>query len=286
MCFVQRLSVLGELVTFSHSVFALPFALIMVVHVSDSRPVSVAQLSLLVLCVVMARTAAMAFNRYADAEIDARNPRTNARSIPRGVVSKAGALTLVLVSSGVFLGGSAALGARCLALAPFVLVILLGYSFVKRFSALCHVVLGVALSLAPGGVWLALTGEWSWRPVPLMITVALWVAGFDVLYSCQDIDFDRSSRLHSVPSLVGIRGARLISLLLHCASLMALAVNGVVFGTGLVYWVGVGVFGALLLSQHVAVMRHGISCIDRVFLTRNGAASVLLLLFVVGDSLF
>jgi 4-hydroxybenzoate polyprenyltransferase len=285
MGFVQRLSVWGELVTFSHSVFALPFALIMVVHVSDTHPVRVAQISLLVLCVVMARTAAMAFNRYVDAEIDARNPRTNARSIPRGVVSKGGALTLVLVSSGVFLGGSAALGARCLALAPIVLIILLGYSFVKRFSALCHMVLGVALSLAPGGVWLALTGEWSWRPVPLMTAVALWVAGFDVLYSCQDIDFDRSSSLHSVPSVVGIRGARLLSLLLHCAALIALAVHGRVFGAGVAYGMGVVVFGALLMSQHLAVMRHGISCVNQVFLTRNGAASVLLLLFVIGDSL-
>jgi 4-hydroxybenzoate polyprenyltransferase len=151
----------------------------------------------------------------------------------------------------------------------------------RRFAS--AIGLGVALSLAPGGVWLALTGEWSWRPVPLMITVALWVAGFDVLYSCQDIDFDRSERLHSVPSLVGIRGARLISLLLHIASLLALAVNGAMFGTGVAYWLGFGVFGALLVSQHMAVMRSGISCVDRIFFTQNGAASIALLLFVLVD---
>lgn len=281
----HRLALLGELVTFSHSLFALPFALIMVVQVSESQRVTALQIFLLIFCVLAARTAAMAFNRYVDAQIDMQNPRTVKRSIPRGAVSKVATLLIVISSSLAFLWGASQLGAHCGVLSPLVLLLLLAYSFVKRFSALCHFVLGLALALAPGGVWFALTGEWSWQPVPLMATVMLWVAGFDVLYSCQDVDFDRSARLYSIPARIGILNARRASFVLHAMALCMLGVNGVVFTSGIFYWTGLGVFGALLCSQHVAVMRRGIECIDRVFFTRNGAASVALFLFVLVDAL-
>ncbi|MEY4667436.1 MAG: hypothetical protein RL518_135 [Pseudomonadota bacterium] len=274
----------GRLVKFSHSVFALPFALMMIVFVSAERPVSLQQVVLLVVCVVAARTAAMAFNRCSDAEIDARNPRTANREIPAGVVSKRSATVLILVSGAVFIAGAGGLGAHCLWLSPFVLAVLFGYSLMKRFSALCHVVLGIALALAPGGVWYALTGEWSWRPVPMMVAVMLWVAGFDILYSCQDADFDRANNLLSVPSLLGTRGAQWSAALLHLASFAFLVLNGSMFSVGAFYWLGVAVFGVLLLSQHLAVARRGISCVDQVFFTRNGTASIALFVCVLIDA--
>lgn len=284
MALSERLSMWGRLIVFPHSVFALPFALIMIVLVASERSVTLTQVALLVVCVVSARASAMAFNRYVDAEIDAQNPRTMNREIPTGVVSKRGALLLVLASSGIFIAGAAGLGRHCLVLSPLVLFVLLGYSFMKRFSSWCHVVLGVALALAPGGVWYALTGEWSWKPVPLMLTVTLWVAGFDILYSCQDAEFDRSQKLFSVPSVLGVARAKLLALSLHIGSLGFLVVNGYLFNVGAVYWLGALIFAGLLISQHRAVMVHGIECIDRVFFTRNGAASILLFVFVLVDT--
>ena len=284
MILLQRLHAWGSLVKFSHSVFALPFALVMIVLVSLERPVTFTQVLLLVVCVVAARTAAMAFNRYVDAEIDARNPRTVRREIPAGVVSKGSALALIVASSVVFVLGAAGLGTHCLVLSPLVLCVLCGYSLVKRFSWWCHVVLGIALALAPGGVWYALTGEWSWRPVPMMVAVTLWVAGFDILYSCQDAEFDRTNKLRSIPSALGIQGAQWCACLLHVGALAFLIMNGFVFPIGMLYWIGVTLFGGLLLSQHVAVMRRGISCVDQVFFTRNGAASIALFACVFLDA--
>lgn len=282
---LQRLTTWGSFVKFSHSVFALPFALIMVVLVAREQTVSVLQVALLIVCVVSARTAAMAFNRYVDADIDAKNPRTEKREIPAGVVSKGSALRLILVSSGAFLLGTAGLGTHCLVLAPLVLMVLLGYSLVKRFSSVCHVILGIALALAPGGVWYALTGQWSWKPLPLMATVVFWVAGFDILYSCQDADFDRKEGLFSIPSRVGVGPALAIACALHVFSFSALVLNGMIFQVGPLYWVGVLIFAALLINQHRTVLARGVGCIDQVFFTRNGAASILLFVFVLLDAM-
>jgi len=284
MSLVERLSVWGSLVAFSHSVFALPFALMMIVLVAGERSVTITQVALLIVCVVAARTTAMAFNRYVDAEIDARNPRTMNREIPAGVVSKRSALLLILASGGAFIAAAAGLGWHCFVFSPLVLCVVFGYSLVKRYSSWCHVVLGVALSLAPGGVWYALTGEWSWKPVPLMVTVTLWVAGFDILYSCQDAEFDRAQRLFSVPSVLGIERAKLLAFTLHIAALGFLVLNGYLFSVGAAYWLGALVFAGLLISQHRAVKVHGIGCVDRVFFTRNGAASILLFVFVLVDA--
>lgn len=285
MSLLHRVAVWGSLVKFSHSVFALPFAVMMIVFVAGERSISVVQIALLIVCVVSARTAAMAFNRLVDAEIDARNPRTQNREIPAGAVSRGSALTLILLSGAVFVAGAAGLGWHCFVLSPLVIGVLFGYSLVKRFSSWCHVVLGLALALAPGGVWYALTGEWSWRPVPLMVTVLLWVAGFDILYSCQDAEFDRDNKLFSVPSVVGIERAKLFSLALHGCAVVALSVNGFMFSVGPIYWIGVVVFAGFLLSQHRIVRREGLASIDQVFFTKNGAASVALCLCVAADAI-
>lgn len=279
----QMVRRLGSVVAFSHSVFALPFALSMVLMVSLSHSVSVAQLAAILVAVVSARTAAMAFNRYVDADIDARNVRTREREIPAGIVSKRSVLLLTVVSSALFIASAAFLGRHCLVLSPFVLVVLLGYSLMKRFSALCHLVLGFALALAPGGVWYALTAEWSRKPVPLMVAVITWVAGFDILYSCQDADFDRREGLFSIPSRLGVSRAMVCARLLHVVSVGGLFVTGFMFPLGIFYWLGVALFAALLASQHLLLATQGLSQVDKVFFTRNGAASVMLFLCVAMD---
>jgi 4-hydroxybenzoate polyprenyltransferase len=276
-----KLAVWGGLVKFSHSVFALPFALIMVVVIAKDRSVSFSEIILLVLSVVAARTAAMAFNRLIDASIDSANPRTQAREIPAGKVSKREAAGLVVLSSIAFAGSAAALGMHCLVLVPAVLAVLLGYSLLKRHTSLCHFVLGLALAMAPGGVWYALTATWSLRPIPLMIAVLTWVAGFDILYSCQDVEFDRRYGLYSLPQRLGVKWALAFSLLLHAVTVLSLFAFGGVFNLGSAYYCGVGLFSCMLMSQHLTVARRGIECIDQVFFTRNGAASLLLLIAVL-----
>jgi 4-hydroxybenzoate polyprenyltransferase len=270
-------------VRFSHSVFAIPFAGIMLLVVMRNYAVSWMQLGLLLLCVVSARFAAMAFNRIVDARIDARNERTKNREIPAGRVTPREAWLLVLTASLVFTAASFGLGAHCGLLSVPVLGVLLGYSYVKRFSSLCHVVLGVALACAPGGVWYALTATWSWQPIPLMVSVMLWVAGFDILYACQDAEFDRTHGLRSVPSMLGIPVARGIAIVLHILCVCFLAVFGHSFGLGGWFWCGAGLFAALIASQHVVVHRHGLESIDQIFFVRNGLASVVLLMFVLAD---
>ena len=282
---IERVVLWGRLVKFSHSVFALPFAAIMVLAVWRQHPVTWQQLVLLLVCVVAARTAAMAFNRVVDAGFDLQNDRTKSREIPAGQISRREGLGRVAVSSSVFIGAACGLGWHCGMLAVPVLVILCGYSFVKRFSSLCHFVLGLSLALAPGGVWYALTATWSWTPVPLMVSVLLWVAGFDILYACQDYEFDRTHGLMSVPSVLGIQAARWLSSVLHLGSVCSLAVFGLSIGFGVFFWVGVGIFSGLIASQHRTIYRYGLASIDQVFFVRNGLASVTLFLSVIVDSL-
>ena len=280
---VQRVVVLGNLVKFSHSVFALPFALIMLIVVNRTHEVHAWQICLLIVCVVAARSAAMAFNRVVDARFDAENERTRMREIPAGKVSMSDALLLVATSTAVFVGASFLLGGHCGVLSVPVLLVLLGYSYVKRFSALCHLILGVSLALAPGGVWYALTATWSWMPVSLMVAVMLWVAGFDILYACQDLSYDSSKGLRSVPARLGVRGARMLSGLLHIGAVWSLVIFGGAIELGGWYDLGVLAFAGLIASQHGTIARHGVSCIDQVFFTRNGVASVILFLFTMLD---
>lgn len=282
---LQRARHWGSLIRFSHSVFALPFALIMMLVLGRVYPITWIQMGLLTTCVVAARTAAMTFNRIVDREYDARNARTQGRELPVGTVSLWEAWGMWGISVGVFLLASFGLGVHCGVLAVPVLAVLLGYSYVKRFSTLCHFVLGLSLALAPGGVWYAITATWSWNPVPLMVAVLLWVAGFDILYACQDVEFDRANGLWSVPSCLGLARSRALAFVSHAGAIAALAVFGVVFDLGSFFWWGVALFAALIISQHVAVARHGLACIDQVFFNRNGVGSVLLFVFVALDVL-
>lgn len=273
----------GELTTFSHSIFALPFALSMVVIVTRTHSISIFDFLWILVCVVTARTSAMAWNRYLDAEIDALNPRTCGRPVPRGAVSKRYALVVTIASGTAFVASSAVIGLHCAVLAPLVLVLLLGYSAMKRISAGAHLVLGFALACAPGGVWYALTGTFSWIPVPLMVGVALWVCGFDILYSCQDSEFDRKEGLHSIPSKFGVARALIFARTAHAIAFVFFCGFGLVADMGVAYYLGVTAFGLIVTSQHFVISATNVSQIGRAFFTRNGVASFVFLLAVLVD---
>jgi 4-hydroxybenzoate polyprenyltransferase len=238
-------------------------------------------LLLAVFCVVSARTAAMAFNRLVDARIDALNPRTAGRELPSKQVSSAQARRIVLVSSLAFLIASGALGAHCLILAPFVLVVLLGYSFTKRFTPFAHGVLGLALGLAPGGAWWVLRPAVESVPLVLMAAVVLWVAGFDILYSTQDVDFDRANQLHSVPARFGVTRALQIARGLHLLAFVAFLAVGGLSAVSPLYFVGMVVLASLLAVQHTLVKPDDLSRINHAFFTLNGIMSVGYLLLIV-----
>lgn len=276
---------LARLVKFSHTVFALPFAAAAGIVAAREVSVTLFQAALLLIALIAARTAAMTFNRVVDREIDRKNPRTADREIPRGAVSVQVANALLIVSSLIFLTAAAALGNHCLILAPLVLATLFLYSYCKRFTSAAHLVLGTALALAPGGVWYAITAQVAWAPVALMAGVALWVAGFDVLYALQDTEFDRAAGLHSIPAKHGVRRSMILARWMHFASFGLLAAFGAMAGLGALYFAGIGVFAAVVLSQHWLLDPNEISKIDGLFFTRNGAASMIFFLSVLGDVL-
>jgi 4-hydroxybenzoate polyprenyltransferase len=276
----------GRLVKFSHSVFALPFALSMALILSGRYPFGIWQITWIVLAVVSARTAAMAFNRLVDAEIDARNPRTRTREIPSGVLPRRSVAILVVGSSALFICSAGALGLHCLVLSPLVLAVLLGYSLAKRFTRFAHLWLGFALACAPGGVWYALTGVFAWTPLWMMGGVLFWVAGFDLLYACQDAEFDQAAGLHSIPATLGVRNAFRLAACFHVLAVVLLSVFGREMGMGLWYGVGMMAFSVALLSQYLVVSPERLEHINAAFFTRNGAASLLYLAGVVAELLF
>jgi 4-hydroxybenzoate polyprenyltransferase len=273
---------LSSLVRLGHTVFGLPFALsgAALAHRSaraaGEEGIGWAQLCLIVLAFTAARTAAMAFNRILDRRIDALNPRTADRELPRGAVSMAAAATLTVAAALAFVAAAAALGELPLLLAGPCLLVVLGYSWFKRFSWSSHLVLGLALALAPGGAWIAVTGSLAGWPIPavLMLGVATWVAGFDVLYALQDEAFDRSHGLHSIPVRFGVRGALILSGLLHVVTLAALVAVHLLAGLGALHALGIAVVGALLAYEHWIVRPGDLSRIDRAFFDLNGWVSL------------
>jgi 4-hydroxybenzoate polyprenyltransferase len=282
---VKRLRDYLSLVKFSHSIFALPFALQGAWLASGGVP-AWTDLSWIVVCAVAARTAAMAFNRLVDRRLDARNPRTAARELPAGVVSPAGAAALVVVSTAVFLLGAWALNPLCLKLAPLVLLVLLGYSYFKRFTSAAHFVLGLALALAPLGAWLAVRGDFEGPLLPVLLLAAgvlTWVAGFDLIYACQDAEHDVASGLHSIPARLGVAGALQLSIALHVASVALFALQGYHAGLGLAFWMALGAAAVLLAWEHSIVSPNDLSRVDVAFFTLNGWVGVGLFLGVATD---
>jgi 4-hydroxybenzoate polyprenyltransferase len=262
-----------SLVTFSHTIFALPFALLSAVLAARGAPPPATFFWILV-AMVGARSAAMAFNRIADRGIDAANPRTRAREIPAGRVTVASASVFCALAAAVFVVAAWRLNPLCFALSPVALLVVLGYSYTKRVTALAHLVLGLGLAIAPVGAWLAVTGSFSSTPVVLGLSVLFWVAGFDVIYSLQDEAFDRAHGLFSIPARLGARRALDVSTAFHALSLALLYAVFVLADGGLVFGLGVVAAGAFLVRQHVLVKPGDLSRVDGAFFTANGWLSV------------
>jgi 4-hydroxybenzoate polyprenyltransferase len=277
-----------SLVKFSHTVFALPFALIGFFLALSFNAVVFTWLLFVkvLLCMVFARTAAMAFNRYADREIDKQNERTASREIPAGIIKAQTALLLTIVSSALFIITCWFINPLCFYLSPIALLVTLGYSYSKRFTSLSHLILGLGLSLAPVGAYIAVTGKFHLLPIPLSIAVLSWVAGFDIIYALQDVDFDKKQKLFSIPAYMGVKTALRVSSVLHLLTVACLVWEGIYAGFHNFYWAGVGIFTALLIYQHSIVKPGDLSRVNLSFFTANGTASIVFCLFVLAELLF
>jgi len=281
-------AVLGD-IKIAHTVFALPFALL-TAHLAfmESGGYRIETLIGILICMVTARTAAMSFNRYLDRDIDAENPRTQDRSIPSGRAQPKDALIITIICSVIFIGTCAFLGTLTLILSLPTIAFLLAYSWSKRFTSLTHIWLGAGLAIAPTGAWIAVTGSWSWVPVVLSVAVLLWVAGFDVIYSLQDINFDKKYRVFSIPAKFGERNGLLIARILHFFSFLGFigfgfaverGLESVLIGVG--WWIAVGLVAILLLAEHSIIKPGDHSRLGIAFFTLNGVISIILYLSVI-----
>ncbi len=270
----------SKMIKLSHSIFALPFALASALLASRLVDVSWLQIGLIVACMVLARSSAMGFNRLVDRDIDAANPRTANRELVTGEIGVGAAWGFTLGSAALFVACCALLGQLTLWLSPVALAVVWGYSLTKRFTALCHLVLGVALALAPTGVWIALTGGYGWTPFLLSLTVGTWVAGFDIIYACQDHDFDVENGVRSIPAALGLKGALIASAGLHVVTVGALIALPFVVELGWPWWLGVVTMGSVLAYEHWIVRPTDLSRIDKAFFDLNGYVSLLFLAFV------
>lgn len=277
----------GRLIKFSHTVFAMPFALsaVILAHAYASS-VTVKTLLWILIAMVGARSAAMGFNRWADLHFDRMNPRTMSRPSVRGVISPGAILILVLFSSALFVFSAYKLGKLCFWLSFPTLVVLLTYSYTKRFTVWSHLYLGFAIGLAPLGAWIAATGTWDWRIVPLSVALLTYIAGFDILYACQDIDFDRRMGLYSIPARLGIRKALIISSLLHVLTFISLLGLIPIFGLGKFYWFFLAVIGLLLIWEHRMVRPDDLSKVPVAFFHVNSVISIALFAGIGLDVLF
>ena len=272
-----------SLVKFSHTIFALPFALVgfFLAVTTTEASFDWMTLGLVILCMVFARSAAMAFNRYTDREIDLNNPRTAIREIPAGVIKADSALLFVVGNSLLFMVCTYFINPLCLALSPVALLVVLGYSYTKRFTSLCHLVLGVGLALAPLGAYLAVTGAFAWLPILFSLTVLFWVSGFDIIYALQDEEFDRNHKLHSIPAWLGKRRALRLSEVFHFLAATFIISAGLIGGFAWLYWPGAIIFAALLIYQHTLVKPNDLSRVNLAFFTTNGIASIVFAFFVI-----
>ncbi|MBK8497096.1 MAG: UbiA family prenyltransferase [Chitinophagaceae bacterium] len=244
----------------------------------------IAKLFILVIgCMIFARSAAMAFNRWLDKNFDAKNPRTAIREIPAGVIKANNALLFVIANCGLFIACCFFINTICFYLSPVALFVVLFYSYTKRFTALCHLVLGVGLSLAPIGAYLAVTGQFALLPILFSFAVLFWVSGFDIIYALQDEEFDKTNRLHSIPAALGKTKALMVSNMLHILSATCVIAAGVYGTFGTWYWIGVIFFAGLLVYQHLLVKPNDLSKVNMAFFTTNGIASVVFAVFVILD---
>ena len=283
-----------SLIAFTHTIFALPFAMVgffLGIRQSGGGEFPLQELLLVLLCMIFARSAAMAFNRYADRHIDRRNPRTATREIPSGAISPRSALSMVILSSAFFILSAWLINPICFYLSPVALLVVLGYSYTKRFTPLCHLVLGLGLSLAPIGAYLAVTGQFNLVPILISGAVLFWVSGFDIIYALQDDEFDRTNRLFSIPVAMGRRSALFVSILFHivCGAFLLSAawiINQTLPEFVWMHWVGLIVFLAMLVYQHLSVSPANLSRLNRAFFTTNGFASLIYGVFFILDAVW
>lgn len=271
-----------EMIKWEHSIFALPFALTAALLAAGGLPTLPTLLWILV-AMVAARSCAMAFNRWADADLDAANPRTQTRAIPAGLLTRRFVLGFVVLTAGLFVVAAANLNRLTLLLSPIALIVLLGYSYMKRLTRWSHLVLGLALGLAPAAAWIAVRGALDARILVLTAAVTLWVGGFDVLYACQDFEHDRSVGLYSLPQSIGIPAAFWAARLMHIAMLALLVWFGVLFGFGLAGWLGIAAAGLLLAYEHSIVSPRDLRRLNAAFFTMNGVIAMVFLCFVATD---
>ena len=277
-----------SLVKFSHTIFAMPFALIgFTLAVSGNEyHFSVRLLILVIFCMVFARNAAMGFNRLADRRFDSLNPRTAKREIPAGTISPQAAALFVILNAILFIISTGFINRLTLFLSPVALLIVLGYSLTKRITWLCHFILGLGLSLAPIGAYISVTGTFNILPIIYSFIVLTWVSGFDIIYALQDDEFDRKHNLYSLPSSSGRKNALLISVIVHIATFILIVAAGIAGKGNFLYWTGATIFSALLVWQHLLVKADDLSRVTLAFQTTNGIASILYALFVILDVTF
>lgn len=299
-----------SLIKFSHTIFAMPFAMIgfflgliatdyfmsvmpglgtpiVPEFIEDRNPITLTEIGLrlllVILCMIFARSAAMAFNRYLDKNFDARNPRTAIREIPSGIISSNHALRFVIFNCIAFIVCTFFINPICFFLSPVALFVVLGYSYTKRFTPLCHLILGLGLSLAPIGAYLAVTGQFALLPILFSFAVIFWVSGFDIIYALQDEEFDRSQKLYSIPAAVGKTKALRVSELLHVFSAVCIIMAGFYGQFQWLYWIGVAIFCGMLIYQHAVVKPNDLSRVNLAFMTSNGIASVVFAILVIAD---
>ncbi len=274
-----------SLVKFSHTIFAMPFAFIgfFLAIVSDSADINLKLLGLITLCMVFARNAAMSFNRFADKEIDLKNPRTSIREIPAGIIKPRSALLFTIINALLFITTTLFINSLAFKLSPVALFVILGYSLTKKFTALCHFILGMGLSLAPIGAYISVTGKFELLPLIYSLLVFSWVSGFDIIYALQDQKFDRNENLRSIPVLIGKRKALSLSSVLHLLTAFLVIWAGTRGSQGSLYWIGALIFISLLFYQHLLVKPDDLNKVNLAFFTTNGIASVLFAIFVILD---
>ncbi|WP_300669811.1 UbiA-like polyprenyltransferase [Desulfoluna sp.] len=272
----ETLLVYGRMIKFSHTIFALPFALSAVVLATLEAPLTVGKLFWILVAMVGARTAAMGVNRIVDADIDESNPRTAMRAIPKGEIGKKEAWLVVAGAAGLFIFAAWMLSPLCFKLSVPVLILLCAYSFTKRFTWLCHIYLGFSISLAPLGAWIAMTGGFSWNILVLSLALLTYIAGFDILYACQDSDFDREKGLHSIPANLGVKKAMQISTGIHTATFGLMLLLWPLFRLGWPYGLAVGLIGVLLVVEHKLVKPDDLTHVNIAFFHMNSLISLVL----------
>ncbi len=277
-----------SLVVFSHTIFALPFAILgfILAYHEQQAAFNLILFIKMLMCMVLARTAAMAFNRYTDADFDSKNVRTVVREIPSGKVSKSSVLILVIITSTGFILTTFFINKICFYLSPVALLVILGYSYSKRFTPLAHLILGLGLSLAPIGAYLTITASFALLPVMLSFVVLFWVSGFDIIYALQDETFDRENHLHSIPAWLGANKALTLSRVFHFISASILILTGVYGNFSVLFFSGIALFIILLYYQHSIVKVNDLSRVNRAFFTTNGIASVVFAVLAISDLLF